>query len=148
MNNLRLVNVVILCMVLFSFLSVGCDKDKSPTKPSNDMALVGTWKLTKSSWTNPGSSGTYTESQLNSMGIVWTFTIEDDGTFEWTTNISGTLVTISGTWSTSANQLTWTLKGPNDEVVPMTFYYAIEGNILKLYWEREGAKYYNEFTKQ
>ena len=148
MNNLRLVNVVILCMVLFSFLSVGCDKDKSPTKPSNDMALVGTWKITKMSWTNPGSSGTYTESQLDAMGIVWTFTIEDDGTVEWTTNISGTLVTISCTWSTSANKLTITPKELNYEVGPMTFNYAIEGNILKLNWEREGGKHYAEFTKQ
>ena len=148
MNNLRLVNVVILCMVLFSFLSVGCDKDKSPTKPSNDMALVGTWKLTKLSWTNPGSSGTYTESQLDSMGIVWTFKIEDDGTVEWTSNISGTLVTMPGTWSTSANQLTMTLKGPNDEVGSITFKYAIEGNKLKLDWEMHGTKNYAEFTKQ
>ena len=148
MNTLKLVNAAILCMVLFSFFSVGCDKDKSPTKPSNDMALVGTWKVTKMSWTNPGSSGTYTESQLDAMGIVWTFKIEDDGTAEWTTNISGTLVTMPSTWSTSANQLTMTSKGPNDEVGSITFKYAIEGNILKLNWEMDTDKHYAEFTKQ
>lgn len=148
MNTLRLVNVVILCMVLFSFLSVGCDKDKSPTKPSNDMALVGTWKLTKSSWTNPGSSGTYTESQLDSMGYVWLLKIEDDGTVEWTSNSSDTLATMPGTWSTSANQLTITLKRPNDEVVSITYEYAIEGSILKLKWEMHETKHYAEFTKQ
>ena len=105
-------------------------------------------KISKISWKCPNEIVTYTESQLDSMGIVWTFKIEDDGTVEWTSNISGTLVTISCTWSTSANKLTITPKEFNYEVGPMTFNYAVEENILKLNWEREGGKHYAEFTKQ
>ncbi|MBL7095859.1 hypothetical protein ISS22_18075, partial [candidate division KSB1 bacterium] len=92
---------------------------------------------------------TYTESQLDSMGIIWTLKFEEDGTAEQTTNMSAPLVTFPGTWSTSGNKLTLELTATTGEVGTMTYEYAIDGNILKLNWDMPtGAKLYAELTKQ
>jgi hypothetical protein len=50
------------------------------------------------------------------MGLIWTLKFEGDGTAEQTTNISGTLVTFPGIWSTSGNHLTLTLAATTGEV--------------------------------
>jgi hypothetical protein len=97
---------------IFALLSGGCSKDENPTEAKNDLALVGYWELTEMSSEDQGVIDTLTESQIDSMGLVWTLKIEDDGTIEQTTNMSGPLVTMPGTWSTSANQLTTILTGP------------------------------------
>jgi hypothetical protein len=114
------------------------------------MSLVGTWELTRTISEYQGESETLTESQLDSMGLIWAYKIEDDGTIELTTNLDGTLITLSGTWSTSANQLTMMLTGPSGESpTPIVYEYVIDGNILKLNWELpSGVKIYAEFTKQ
>ena len=149
MNNSRLVIVIILCMALFSVFSGSCSKDKSPTGPEGDIALVGNWKVTLMSSEYQGVTVTYTESQLDSMGMVWTFEIKDDSTIEQTTNMSGPLVTMPGTWSTSSNQLTMILIGPSGEPGTLVYEYEIDDNILKLDWELSGGtKLYAEFTKQ
>ena len=149
MINCRLLIVAILCMALFSVFSGGCSKSESPTEPKSDMALVGNWKLTKMSSEYQGETETLTESQLDSMGMVWTFKIENDGTIDQTTNISGPIVTMPGTWSTSTNQLTMSLTGPSGEIGTLVYEYVIDGNILKLNWELPaGTKFYAEFTKQ
>ncbi|MCK5050651.1 MAG: lipocalin family protein [Candidatus Cloacimonetes bacterium] len=149
MNNSRLVLVVVLCMALFPILSVSCSKDNSPTGPGHDLALVGFWKLTLMSSEDQGETVTYTEAQLDSMGVVWTYEIEDDGTIEQITNISGPLISMPGTWSTSSNQLTLILTDPSGEPGTLVYEYEIDGDILKLEWElTSGTKYYAEFTKQ
>ncbi len=149
MINYRLVIVATLCMALFSISSGGCSRSESPTEPKSDMALVGNWKLTKMSSEYQGETETLTESQLDSMGMVWTFKIENDGTIDQTTNISGPIVTMPGTWSTSTNQLTMSLTGPSGEIGTLVYEYVIDGNILKLNWELPaGTKFYAEFTKQ
>ena len=140
---------IIVCMVLFSVFSGSCCKDEGPTEPANDMALVGNWKLTKMSSEYQGETETFTESQLDSLGLVWKYEIEDDGTIEQTTNISGTLITMPGTWETSANKLTMILTEPGGGTGTLVYEYLIIGNILKLDWDiPAGTKFYAEFTKQ
>ncbi|MBN2214899.1 MAG: lipocalin family protein [Bacteroidales bacterium] len=149
MNIFKPITAAILCIVLFSLLTQGCNKDENTEEPGNDMALVGRWKITEVSWKNHEETGTYSEHQLDSIGLVWTFNIKDDGTAEQTTNISGPLVTFQGTWDTSANQLTLNLTGPGGEDGKMIYEYAIHGNILKLDWSLPaGTKYHAEFTRQ
>ncbi|MBA7542004.1 hypothetical protein ES705_34320 [subsurface metagenome] len=149
MSNFRVSIVAILLAVILYLLSGGCSKDESPTEPQSNMALVGNWKLTKMSSEFQGVTDTFTESQLDSVGIVRTFKIEDDETVEQTTNLSGPLVTMSGTWSTSTNQFTMILTGPTGETGTLVYEYVIDGNILKLNWEIPvGTKLYAEFTKQ
>jgi hypothetical protein len=145
---LRVVTAAILFALFFPLFSGGCTKDETPTEPERDIALVGNWKLTTLSSENQGVTETFTESQLDSMGIVWTLRIEDDGTIEQTTNMSGPLVTMPGTWSTSANQLTMILTGPTGEPGTMVYEYVIDGDILKLDWEIPGTEFHAEFTEQ
>ncbi len=141
----KLFYVTLTVFMLFYF---GCSKDKSPTEPESDMELVGNWKLTKTISEYQGETETFTESQLDSMGLVWTYKIEDDGTIELTTNISGTLLTLPDTWSTSENQLTMILIGPTGKPGTLVYEYVIDGNILKLWELPAGTKSYAEFTKQ
>jgi hypothetical protein len=149
MNNLRSILVAILCMVLCSLISQGCNKDESSSEPAGDMKLAGTWKVTKTSSEYQGETETYTESQLDSIGLVWTFKIKDDGTVEQTTNLSGPLITLSGTWKTTATQLTMILTGPTGNPGTLIYEYAIDGNLLKLNWTMpNGTRFSAEFTKQ
>ena len=131
MKNFRLVNAAILCMVLFSFFSAGCNKDKSPTKPTIDMALVGNWKMIKWSMISSTESITYTENQLNDMGSVWNFKFNDDGSFEQTANNhgEGEVGTYKGTWKTSGSQLTLKYTSPAGTII---YEYTVSDTILKL----------------
>ena len=96
-----------------------------------------------------GETETFTESQLDSMGLIWNLKIENDGTAEQITNISGPTLTMPGTWSTTANQLTLVLMTPSGESGKMVYEYLIDGNILILNWEiPAGTKFNAEFTKQ
>ncbi len=138
-------------ILLTAITLLTCSKDsKTSTGPENDMALVGTWELTKTISEYQGETEILTESQIDSIGLVWAYKIEDDGTIELTTNLDGSLVTLQGTWSTSANQLTMMLTGPSGESPdPLVFEYLIDGNILQLNWDiPSGAKFYAEFTRQ
>jgi hypothetical protein len=149
MKNFGLVSVAILFMAPFFLFTSSCDKDESTAGPTSDMTLAGIWEATKMIWEYQGETGTYTENQLDSLGLVWTFNIKEDGTMEQTTNISGPLVTFQGTWEASANQLTMNLTGPGGEEGTMVYEYAIDGNILKLSWSiPSGTKFYTEFTRQ
>ena len=149
MKNFRPVKVAVLLMALFYLFTSSCDKDESTAGPTSDATLVGIWKVTRTIWEYQGETGTYTENQLDSLGLVWTFNIKVDGTMEQTTNISGPLVTFQGTWVASANQLTMNLTGPGGEEGTMVYDYVIDGNILKLIWSiPSGTKFYTEFTRQ
>jgi hypothetical protein len=149
MITTKLVLATRLCVVLCSLL-VGCGSDdNSPTTPSRDMELVGDWKVTMMSTEYDGESETYTESQLDSLGIVWTLGIEDDGAIEQTTNLSGPMLTMPGTWETSANQLTLMLTGPTGEPSTLVYDYDIDGDILALEWAiGTETECYAEFTRQ
>ena len=146
---LRPIIVAIVCISLFFVFSGSCSKDESPTEPQSNIALVGNWELTKMSSIYQGVTETITESQLDSIGLVWTLKIENNGTIEQITNISGQLVTMPGTWKTSANQLSLTLTGPSGGASTIVYEYAIDGNILELNWQiPAGSEFYAEFTKQ
>ena len=149
MSYFRKIKLAILFVLIFSFLSGGCSKDENPIEAKSDPRLAGIWEITKMTYEYQGVTETLTESQLDSMDFVWTFTIEDDGTIEQTTNISGPLLTMPGTGSSSANQLTLNLTGPTGKTGTIIYEYAVDGNILKLNWEiPAGTKFAAEFTKQ
>jgi hypothetical protein len=79
MSNFREIRAAILFVLIFSFLSGGCSKDENPIEAKSDPLLAGVWKVTKMSSEYQGMTETLTENQLDSMGTVWTFIIEDDG---------------------------------------------------------------------
>ena len=116
--------------------------------PGSDMGLIGTWHITKMTSIFQGSTEVFTESQLDSLGIVWEYKFENELSVELTTNIDGPVVIMPGTWSTSDNQLTMILAGPSGTPGTLVFEYLIEGNILKLDWNANETNYLAEFTKQ
>ncbi len=149
MNDIQTIKTAILLICFVSSFSGGCAKDKDTENTKRDMAVVGTWKLTKMASEYQGETETFTESQLDSMDLVWNLNLESDGTAEQTTNISGPTLTMPGTWSTSANQLTLVLNAPSGETGTLVYEYVLDGNILKLNWEiPAGTKFSAEFTKQ
>jgi len=149
MITARLAIAIFMCMAIGSLL-VGCGNDDSgPTGPALDLGLVGDWKVTE--WTTEidGEAETLTESQLDSLGIVWTLSMEDDGTAEQITNLSGPMITMPGTWETSSNQLTLELIGPSDDPTTMVYDYNLDGDILALEWTiGVSTENHAEFTKQ
>jgi len=148
MNRPKICIVIILSLFAFWLFLSSCEND-NPTKPKDDMKLAGTWAISKMSSEYEGETISYTKSQLDSMGFVWILKMEENGTMEQTTNISGPLLTFPGTWSTSAEKLSLTLTAHTGDVGTMVYEYAIDGNILKLSWELPaGTKFYAEFTKQ
>ena len=149
MNNIQTIKAAVLLICFFSFFQGGCIKDEDPKNTENNTNLVGVWKLTKMISDYQDETETFTESQLDSMGLVWNLNLESDGTAEQTTNISGPTTTMPGTWSTSANQLTLVLNGPYGETGTLVYEYVIDGNILYLNWEiPAGTKFNAEFTKK
>ena len=113
------------------------------------MELVGDWKVT--TWTTvvDGEAETLSESQLDSLGIAWTLGTEDDGTAEQITNLSGPMITMPGTWETSANQLTLELIGPSGDPTAMVYDYNVDGEILALEWTIGiDTENHAEFTRQ
>ncbi len=148
MNTQKTLFFALLCLLLLTLFFSGCDKD-SPTKPKDDMDLVGIWDVSLMSSEYQGETTTFTESQLDSMGLIWTLKFEENGTMEQATTMSGPLATFPGTWNTSGNELTMVLTAPTGEAGTITYEYAIDENILKLNWEMPtGTKLYAEFTKQ
>jgi len=148
MNIQKTLFFALICLLLLNLFFSGCEKD-NPIKPKDDMNLVGTWDLSKMSSEYQGETTAFTESQLDSMGLIWTLKFEEDGTMEQATTMSGPLATFPGTWSTSGNKLTMVLTATTGEAGTITYEYAIDGNILKLNWSMPtGAKLNAEFTKQ
>jgi len=148
MNKAKTIIVPILSALIFLLILIACE-DNSPAKTEDDLGLVGSWEVTKMSSEYQGETVTYTESQLDSIGLIWTLDIEEPGTVVQTTNMSSPIVSMPGTWKTSGNKLTLNLTAPNGEVGEMVYQYAIDGNILKLNWKMPvGTELYAEFTKQ
>jgi hypothetical protein len=136
-----------LSLCLFSLIIGSCDKNS--TEPPESPSIVGTWKITKTASEYQGVVETYDENQLNEMGVVWIYQFNDDHTMELTTNLSGPLITITGTWQVSENKLTMTTTGPTGGTATSMYIYSIVGNILKLNWQNpNGTKCNYEFTKQ
>ncbi|MCF7810416.1 hypothetical protein K9N50_05465 [bacterium] len=136
-------------MAIVSLLSIGCSEDDNPSGPQHDMALVGEWDVTHWVTYVEGDTVIYTESQIDSMNLIWTLTMDDDGSVEQITNISGPLLTMPGTWETSQNQLSLTLTRPTGGVSTLVYDYEVDENLLTLDWQLPaGTKMTAEFTKQ
>lgn len=149
MKKLNSMIGIMVCMVLFSLFSGSCNKDDDTPEPTNDQALVGNWDISKMTSEFQGVTEVLTQSQIDSTGLIWTYIIKNNDSIEQITNMDGSLVTMPGTWSTSANQLTMILTAPTGGAGTLLYDYVINGIILKLNWElQSGAKYEAEFTKQ
>lgn len=147
MYILKQIFTAMLSLCLFSLIIGSCDKNS--TEPPESPSIVGTWKITKMTDEYQGTVETYDESQLNEMGVVWIYKFKDNHTMELTTNLSGSLTTITGTWQVSDNKLTMTQTAPNGETATLMYTFSIDGNILKLDWQiPAGTKFKAEFTKQ
>jgi hypothetical protein len=123
--------------VLLLGLSFGGCEDTCPTEPCPDVALVGTWKITRYctvsySWS---FSSCYLEEELNERGTIWTLRLAADGTAEqdmrWTAG--DPLKTLSGTWSICRGKLMLDLTSEaGNEVKQLYHRYTVDGGVLKL----------------
>ncbi len=96
-----------------------------------------------------GDTIIYNEAIIDSMSMIWTLIIDDNGSIEQITNISGPLLTMPGTWETSTNQLSLTLTGPTGGVSTLVYDYADDENVMTLNWQLPaGTAFTAEFTKQ
>lgn len=143
------INQKVAVIILLGMILISC-KDDTPTEPQYDSSIVGNWKVISLSWDGSTESGSYNQSQLDSVGVVWNLNFNLDNTAEQITNLSGLTTSQSGTWSNTKNKLTLNLKTPNsDETGTMVYTYTVEDNLLKLNWLlSEGTIFDADFTKQ
>ena len=123
MCKYRVFKLTVMILALVALFTVGCSEDSSPTEPTNDMALVGKWKMV----TLSSDTEIITESQLDSMGVVYFLKFEANNTFENITNFSQPLDTVYGTWETTDSKLILT-KGEQS----FTWSYSVNDTILNL----------------
>lgn len=146
MKKIRQLLYFVLVLTFLSLILM-CSDDNNPTEPINDAELVGKWKISKMSWSSSSESGTYSQTQLDSLGLIWQLTFYSDKTAEQMTNIDGPTITQECTWSTKDNVLTLTLKAPYSGSIDFKF--TIAKNILTLDWGiPSGTEYIAEFMKQ
>lgn len=139
----------IFLVVVISFLIGSCKNNPSEPKIQYDPDLVGSWKIATMSSQYEGETVTYTESQLDSIGLIWTLDIEKDGRVVQTTNMSSPVVEMPGTWKTSGAKLTLNLQAPNGEIGEMVYDYVVHEDVLEFRWSlSSGVDFYAEFTRQ
>ena len=133
-------------VLIFLILLFSCN-DQS-TEPDEMNPLIGTWVISKMTSVSLGETEIFDAPQLEEMGVIWCYTFKDDHTVEQITNISGSLLTMPGTWSVSGNQLTLILVGPNGTPGTLEYEYSIENDVLKLNWQiPAGPEFFAEFKK-
>ena len=141
------INNGLIAILLFFLVFLFSCSDNS-TEPEEISPLVGTWDLSKMTSILEGVAETYDATQLEEMNLIWTLKFQEDHTAEQITNISGPLLTVPGTWSTSENQLTLVYEGPTGSTGTMIYDYTLDENILELNWQLPaGAEFIAEFTK-
>ena len=149
-KNINSFILIIIGMVI-TLLFAACSSDENnPTESTNDVDVIGVWKQISMSWTTSYDSGSYSQSQLDSLGIVWELTFNSDNTAVQITNLGGSLTTQTGTWAISGDQLTLTVKAPTtDEFGTICYKCDVENNLLNLCWTiSTGTEFSSEFTKQ
>ena len=143
----KLITLLLAAMALFI---IGCSEDEVEVDP-----LVGTWNFTSMSILIGTATAGLTEELCNGSSALfptaygYTISWENDAcnvtttdigyTMSWilnadytlslqTENTVGTIVTVTGTWSTSGTMLTLTSDDPDD--TPIVGTYAVNGNTL------------------
>ena len=143
--------IILAIAVILLLVSNACSsEDKNPTEPNTNSELVGQWKISKMISIISSDSVSYSQTELDSLGLIWQLNFNSDNTAEQITNLSGPTTTQTGTWSTNGDILSLSLKAPTtDEVHTLDYKYVIENNILKLSWSLpSGTEFIAEFTKQ
>lgn len=131
--------LTLLCLMAFSSIR-GQDKN-----------LIGTWNLT--GWANITSAGTtkMTEAQLKAENQSTLYIFLEDGKFKVTTNMSGsgTIDSYDGTWKSSENKVTITLKiGEQTADLDNTYELKNDTLILTRVAPDNSIKIINTFTKK
>lgn len=134
-------------LLFLGLLILSCSK--SSTKVEDSPVLTGTWDISKMTWSDGGTVGTYTQSQLESLGLIWTLKFEENGSALQTTNLSGDLINMPGSWETDSGTLKLILTAPTGETGIMEYEYVLLENLLKLNWQfPAGTTYGAEFSRQ
>ena len=136
-----------ICLLSISIILTGCKDEKNPAGPEIDKSVTGTWSVSYWSWESQGQTGSYNKTQLDSIGIIWVLEFEEDASVTQTTNISGPLIAMPGTWETSGNQLSMTLTVPSGGEGTMVYEYALIDNKLNLSWQNESGVHHAEFSQ-
>ena len=142
--NLRiLVLSLLLSTLVFSF---GCSKDDEDSNPlsSRESGFVGTWVLTKVTFTDTSGPHIMTPEEA---GIMITIKANSDKTFETVTTMEGETQTNAGIWSLNGDIIVLISEG-DTEFLP----YTVDGNkftieITEIEDDIENSRIL-EFTKQ
>jgi len=125
----------------------GCNEQS--TEPLQKHPLIGKWDISKMTTVYQGKTEISDNEAINQMGIVWIYVFNEDNSMEMTTNLSGSLVKISGKWSASGDNLTMIQFSPSGDSATLGYIYSIQDNVLNLNWKiPAGTEYFAEFTKQ
>jgi|GEM_PF-2296908 len=143
-NRLKKIFTVTLIMLMHHLIS--CSENSTETEGLHP--LIGIWDISNVTTEYQGISDTYDENQIKEMGVIWTYIFKDDNTMELITNLSGTLITIQGTWATSGNKLNTVQTGPTGETANLIYDFTVNGDVLKLNWQiPNGTEFFTEFHK-
>ncbi len=143
--------ILLVLGIIIALLFVACSSDENnPTESTIEADLIGVWKQISMSWTTSYECGCYSQSQLDSLGLVWELTFNSDKSAEQLTNLDDSLTTQTGTWTLSGNVLSLTLKAPTtEEVGTIDYTCVLENNLLNLCWTiPTGTEFSSEFTKK
>ncbi len=143
--------ILIIIGIAIALLFAACSSDENnPTESTNDTDVIGVWKEISRSWTTSYDSGSYSQSQLDSLGNVWELTFNLDNTALQVKSLGDSLTTKTGTWAISGDQLTLTLKTTTpDEVGVICYKCDVANNVLNLCWTISiGTEFSSEFAKQ
>lgn len=103
--------IILAIAVILLFVSNACNsEDENPTEPNNNSELVGQWKISKMISIISSDSVSYSQTELDSQGLIWQLNFNSDNTAEQITNLSGPTTTQTGTWSTNGDILSLSLK--------------------------------------
>jgi hypothetical protein len=123
---------------IFVFMSIALAlftacKKKSQTEPEETYRIVGEWSIIEFKHTMNNVTTTFTESQLKEENAVWDLEFKEDKTFEQSSNMAGdgTMLTDTGTYVTSGDQLTLVFTTTNG-FLPITYDYSVTDTQLKL----------------
>ena len=120
----------ILCMILLMMLVTSGDCDKSSgTGPTDPADLVGTWELTSMTMPNPYGSGTVTIPP-SLAEVSMTIILNADSTFTMTVIIESDTDILTGTYTATSTQITFT----STEGV-MVLPYTLSGNQITVDFE-------------